>query len=77
MAEDSLAVVAEEEAVVAGRHPLRRLNKWWLQYEYRHTAKAIFWILLFLALIATGVVAWFLDALKQLGYEGEFIGGML
>lgn len=59
------------------RHPLHRFNQWWLQYEYRHTTKAILWMLLFLALIATGVVAWLLDSIEQLGYVGAFIGGAL
>lgn len=74
-----LAAAVAEEAAVAGnrRHSLHRLNQWWLRYEYRHTAKAILWIVLFLALIATGVVTWLLDGIEQLGYAGAFIGGIL
>lgn len=56
---------------------LHHLNQLWLRNEYKHTTIAVLIAVAFIALIDSTVVAGLLSLVKQLGYLGVFIAGLL
>lgn len=56
---------------------LDRINKWWLNYSYKHTTLAILAITLFIFLIDSVVLTGFLTFIERLGLLGGFVAGVL
>ena len=55
---------------------LKKVNNWWLAYEYKHTTLAIVVIVLFVALVDTTLLATAVRALDGSGYVGALIAGV-
>ncbi len=54
---------------------LKKLNNWWLAYEYKHTTLAILAIILFVFAFDSALLVAALRSLDQLGYASGFIAG--
>lgn len=59
------------------KQTLHHINQLWLRYEYKHTTVALLAAALFVALLDSTVVAGLLSLVKQLGYFGAFLAGLL
>lgn len=56
---------------------IKKLNNWWLRYEYKHATLAILAIVLFVLLLDSVVFTTIFAFLESLGYIGGFIAGFL
>ena len=59
------------------RRGLHNLNRVWLQYEYKHTTLALTFVILFIILFDSTLVSTLLAWVRNMGYVGVFITGML
>lgn len=56
---------------------LKKLNAWWLAYEYKHTTIAIIAIVLFVALIDSALFVSVFRLLDEAGYISGLVAGLL
>lgn len=56
---------------------LKRLNHWWLRYEYKHTTLAILAIWLFILLLDSALLAAIFSFAEDMGLLGGFVAGVL
>jgi hypothetical protein len=59
------------------KHILKRLNRLWLEYEYKHTTLAVLSIWLFILLVDSALIAAIFGFIEDLGYVGGLIAGAL
>lgn len=58
------------------RHLAKRLNSWWLAYEYKHTTLAIIAIIAFVVLVDATLLATAVRALDGSGVIGAVLAGL-
>ncbi|HSE29869.1 MAG TPA: hypothetical protein VLA77_04770 [Candidatus Saccharimonadales bacterium] len=56
---------------------LKKLNKWWLGYEYKHSTLAMLVIILFILLLDSVFLSSIFSYIESFGYLGGFIAGLL
>lgn len=55
----------------------KKLNKWWLGYEYKHSTLAVLVIVLFILLLDSVILSTFFNTVESWGYVGGFVAGLL
>jgi hypothetical protein len=56
---------------------LHRINRWWLNYEYKHTTAAVVALALFVFLLDSALLTSVFKFLEGFGYAGGLIAGIL
>ncbi|HVI69321.1 MAG TPA: hypothetical protein VM581_02585, partial [Magnetospirillaceae bacterium] len=56
---------------------IKRLNKWWLAYEYKHTTLAILLLILFVLLVDSALLASIFRVFDDAGYISGIAAGLL
>lgn len=56
---------------------LKKINAWWLEYEYKHTTLALLALVLFVLLIDSALVVSVIHTIDEFGYVSGLLAGAL